>query len=198
MFDDENWPADIKAFRLRSGMTQETFGERYGVSGASVSRWERGKERPSISAQIRLRRDVTAAPSIAALGLCDLIDATGDIAVLMDRHYRIVRASAGHRKLLRYDLSDIAGVKFPMWTDAMYATMDPIGGPQGWWKNGIRRITFDIMRNPLERAANPVPIYQKVTTMTVRDSMGEHYRYSITRTIPKSEFIMRPPQIELY
>jgi transcriptional regulator with XRE-family HTH domain len=198
MFDDDNWATDIKAFRLRSGVTQEAFGERYGVSGASVSRWERGKERPSLSAQIRLRRDVGAAPSIAALGLCDLIDATGDIAVLMDRHYRIVRASEAHRKLLRYDLSDIAGIKFPMWTEAMHATMEPIGGPNGWWKNGIRRITFDIMRKPNERAANPIPIYQKVTTMTVRDSMGEAYRYAITRTIPKAEFVVRPPLIETF
>lgn len=145
-----------------------------------------------------MRRDIGAAPSIAALGLCDLIDATGDIAVLMDRHYRIVRASAAHRRLLRYDLSDISGVKFPMWTEAMYATMAPIGGPQGWWKNGIRRISFDIMRKPNECAANTDPIYQKVTTMTVRDGMGEPYRYAITRTIAQSDFIIRPPQIEVF
>jgi transcriptional regulator with XRE-family HTH domain len=198
MFTSDNWASDVRAFRLRNGLTQEALGEKVGVSGATVSKWETGREQPSLSSQIALRRVAAPAPTLGALGLLDIIDATGDIAVLMDRHYRMVRASGAHRKLLRYDLSDIAGVKFPMWTEAMFATMEPIGGPQGWWKNGVRRISFDIMRKPGERAANTTPIFQKVTTITVRDSMGEPYRFAITRTIPESEFILRPPQIEYF
>jgi transcriptional regulator with XRE-family HTH domain len=198
MFTSDTWASDVRAFRLRNGLTQEALGEKVGVSGATVSKWETGREQPSLSSQIALRRVAAPAPTLGALGLLDIIDATGDIAVLMDRHYRMVRASGAHRKLLRYDLSDIAGVKFPMWTEAMFATMEPIGGPQGWWKNGVRRITFDIMRKPGERAANTTPIFQKVTTITVRDSMGEPYRFAITRTIPEKEFILRPPQIEYF
>jgi transcriptional regulator with XRE-family HTH domain len=198
MFTSDDWASEIRSFRRRNGLTQEALGEKVGVSGATVSKWETGREQPSLASQIALRRVAAPAPTLGALGLLDIIDATGDIAVLMDRHYRMVRASAAHRNLLRYDLSDIAGVKFPMWTEAMFATMEPIGGPQGWWKNGVRRITFDIMRKPGERAGNPAPIFQKVTTITVRDGMGEPYRFAITRTIPQREFIQRPPQIEFF
>ena len=132
------------------------------------------------------------------MGLPEIISELSDIAVLMDREFRIVAASPGHRKMLRYDLPDIAGKTFPMWTEAMFQTMAPIGGPMGWWSNGIKRIDFMIMRKPLERAGNLDPIYQKVTTMTTQDGLGEKYRFALTRTIPAAEFITAPPQVTLF
>jgi DNA-binding XRE family transcriptional regulator len=198
MFDGDNWAADIRTFRKRNALTQDVLGEMVGVTGATVSKWETGREVPNLMSQKALRKLGGPAPNLAAIGLIDIIDTTNDIAVLMDRHYRLVRASQAHRDLLRYDLNDVAGLKFPMWTDAMFQTIEPIGGPDGWWRNGIRRITFDIMRKPGERAANPAPIYQCVTTMTVRDSMGDLYRYAITKTVPKRGFVIRPPRVETF
>jgi transcriptional regulator with XRE-family HTH domain len=199
MFETEpNWAIEIRAYRLRRTLTQDALACTLGVDTTTISRWERGRDKPSLSVQKHLRRLLTPAEGASAQGLRDIIDATGDIAVLMDRQYRLVHASAAHRKLLRYDLSDVAGVHFPMWTEAMHATMAPIGGPEGWWKNGIRRISFNIMRKPLERAANPKPIYQRITTLTVRDSAGEPFRFAITKTIKLRDYVPRLPEIEYF
>lgn len=191
---DVNWAHEIKAFRIRNSMKQGTLADLVGVQTATISRWERGRDKPSLGYQKVLAKLIMTAPSIGALGLLDVIETTSDIAVLMDREFRIVGASPGHRKLLRYDLSDIAGIRFPMWTDAMFQTMEPIGGPQGWWANGIRRIDFSIVRQPGERAKNPLPIYQQVSTITVQDG-ADKYRYAITKTIPKARFVLGTPRI---
>ncbi len=195
---DTNWAHEIKAFRLRNSLKQGVLAEMVGVETATVSRWERGRDRPSLGYQKILTKLILPPPAIGALGLRDIVETTSDIAVLMDREFRIVAASPGHRKLLRYDLSDIAGMRFPMWTDAMFATMGPIGGPRGWWTNGVRRIDFSIVRQPGERARNPAPIYQQVSTMTVQDGMGDRYRYAITKTIRKSEFVAGEPRIVMF
>ncbi len=189
-----NWAHEIKAFRIRNSMKQGTLADLVGVQTATISRWERGRDKPSLGYQKVLAKLIMTAPSIGALGLLDVIETTSDIAVLMDREFRIVGASPGHRKLLRYDLSDIAGIRFPMWTDAMFQTMGPIGGPQGWWANGIRRNDFSIVRQPGERAKNPLPIYQQVSTITVQDG-ADKYRYAITKTIQKARFVLGTPRI---
>jgi DNA-binding XRE family transcriptional regulator len=192
---DTNWAYEIKAFRLRNSMKQGVLAELVGVETPTVSRWERGRDKPSLGYQKILAKLILPPPTIGALGLLDIVETTDDIAVLMDREFRIVAASPGHRKLLRYDLSDIAGIRFPMWTEAMFQTMQPIGGPPGWWTNGIRRIDFSIVRQPGERAKNPMPIYQQVSTLTVQDGTGDKYRYAITKTIKESQFIAGPPRI---
>jgi DNA-binding XRE family transcriptional regulator len=198
MFDGNDWATEIKAYRLRHSLKQEALAYLLDVDATTVSRWERGRDKPSLMAQCRLRKLIAPTPTIATLGLCAIIDATSDIAVLMDRDYRMVRASDAHRRLLRYDLSDVAGVPFPMWTDAMFATLEPFGGPKGWWTNGVRRITFDIVRKPLERALNPAPIYQKVTTLTVHDSAGDPMRFAITRTIAEADFQPGASRVEFF
>jgi transcriptional regulator with XRE-family HTH domain len=194
----DNWAEEIKRYRLERSLTQAALAEMLNVDTTTISRWERGRDEPCLSMQKGWRKLTAPAPKIATLGLCDIIDTTGDIAVMMDREYRLVRASAAHRKLLRYDMSDVAGVRFPMWTDAMHATMDKIGGPEGWWKNGVRRLEFTIVRKPNERAANPAPIYQKITTITVRDSLGEPFRYAITQRIAARQFTMAQPRVEYF
>jgi transcriptional regulator with XRE-family HTH domain len=190
-----NWAEEIKRYRLEHSLTQAALAEVLNVDTTTVSRWERGRDEPSLSMQKGWRTLTMPAPKVAALGLTDIIDTTTDIAVLMDRQYRILKASTAHRKLLKYDMSDVAGLRFPMWTDAMHATMAHVGGPEGWWKNGVRRMEFTIMRKPNERAANQMPIYQRVSTITVRDSMGEPLRYAITQRIPKTSFMVAPPQV---
>lgn len=195
---DTDWAREIRAFRLSRAAKQRWLADHVGVDTATVSRWERGIDRPSLAAQRKLASLMAPAPTIAMMGLPAIIAELSDIAVLMDREFRIVAASPGHRKLLRYDLSDIAGRKFPMWTDAMFQTMEPIGGPAGWWSNGIKRIDFNIMRRPHERAANPEPIYQRVTTMTVQDGLGEKYRFALTRTIAAAEYITSPAEVSTF
>ena len=51
----ENWAELVKLYRLRHGLTQERLARVIGVSQRTISRWERGEDRPSIDQQKRLR-----------------------------------------------------------------------------------------------------------------------------------------------
>lgn len=45
---DEDWSADrVRALRARTGLSQERFAQRVGVSFACVNRWENGHAKPS-------------------------------------------------------------------------------------------------------------------------------------------------------
>jgi transcriptional regulator with XRE-family HTH domain len=50
-----SWGQVIIRYRHLNGLTQAAFGELVGVEQATVSRWERGNQRPDLSVQKRLR-----------------------------------------------------------------------------------------------------------------------------------------------
>ena len=50
-----SWERVIIRYRHLNGLTQAAFGEMIGVEQATVSRWERGNQRPDLSIQKRLR-----------------------------------------------------------------------------------------------------------------------------------------------
>jgi transcriptional regulator with XRE-family HTH domain len=47
--------ASLKRFRTESAMTQAAFAELFGVDTSTVSRWERGRDKPGLSVQRQLR-----------------------------------------------------------------------------------------------------------------------------------------------
>ena len=51
----EDWSIIVKRYRLRHGMTQRLLGETLGVSQRTISRWERGQDRPNLTLQKQLR-----------------------------------------------------------------------------------------------------------------------------------------------
>lgn len=51
----ENWGDIVRRFRVRHGLTQELAADVLGVSQRTVSRWERGQDRPSVRRQRQLR-----------------------------------------------------------------------------------------------------------------------------------------------
>jgi transcriptional regulator with XRE-family HTH domain len=51
----ENWHELVKLYRMRHGLTQERLAAVLGVSQRTISRWERGEDKPSIDQQKRLR-----------------------------------------------------------------------------------------------------------------------------------------------
>lgn len=57
----EAWDLIVRRYRLRHALTQQRLAERLGVSQRTVSRWERGDDRPSLSQQ-RFLRDLTREP----------------------------------------------------------------------------------------------------------------------------------------
>lgn len=56
------WDKKIKTYRIRHGLTQAHMGNLLGVSQRTISRWERGDDKPGIARQKRLR-DLGWAPS---------------------------------------------------------------------------------------------------------------------------------------
>jgi transcriptional regulator with XRE-family HTH domain len=61
-----SWSESIRSFRLRHGFSQQQLAALIGVAQRTVSRWERGDDRPSIPQQLRLR-DLGWAPSSTLL-----------------------------------------------------------------------------------------------------------------------------------
>src|SRR5262245_30602881 len=62
----EDWGEFLKRYRLRHGLTQSRLADVIGVSQRTISRWERGDDRPSITLQKQLR-DLGWAPPAALL-----------------------------------------------------------------------------------------------------------------------------------
>lgn len=49
-------PAEVRALRVRMGLSQEAFAKRLGVSVNTVTRWERGVMRPKGLSLVALKR----------------------------------------------------------------------------------------------------------------------------------------------
>lgn len=52
---NEDWPTFVRRYRLRHGLSQVHMAGLMGVAQRTISRWERGEDRPSIAQQKRLR-----------------------------------------------------------------------------------------------------------------------------------------------
>jgi transcriptional regulator with XRE-family HTH domain len=50
-----DWSERVKRYRLRHGLTQERLAAVLGVAQRTISRWERGQDRPSLEQQRQLR-----------------------------------------------------------------------------------------------------------------------------------------------
>jgi transcriptional regulator with XRE-family HTH domain len=62
----EDWSEILKRYRLRHGLTQARLAAVVGVSQRTISRWERGDDRPSITLQKQLR-DLGWSPPVPLL-----------------------------------------------------------------------------------------------------------------------------------
>lgn len=60
----EDWSTFIRRYRARHGLTQARLGSVVGVAQRTISRWERGEDRPSLEQQ-RLLRDLGMEPTTA-------------------------------------------------------------------------------------------------------------------------------------
>ena len=49
------WQADLMVARMNSGLSQEAFSSRLGISRRTLEKWEQGRTRPSGSARILLK-----------------------------------------------------------------------------------------------------------------------------------------------
>lgn len=57
----DGWAVMVKRYRLRHSLTQDNLGAALGVSQRTISRWERGEDKPSFKQQ-KLLRDLALCP----------------------------------------------------------------------------------------------------------------------------------------
>lgn len=62
----QDWSRLVRRYRIRHGVTQMRLAALVGVSQRTVSRWERGEDRPSLEQQ-RLLRDLAWQPNVPML-----------------------------------------------------------------------------------------------------------------------------------
>ncbi|KAB2910870.1 MAG: helix-turn-helix transcriptional regulator [Hyphomicrobiaceae bacterium] len=189
-----DWPQALKAYRRRHGLTQATLAERLNVDPTTVSRWERGRDQPALSILRRLRSLVMPQTTDVERALRMLIDTSDAIVVLYDDKYRMIYSSVRHRELLRLDASDLYGRPFhKLQSQSQAALVDAIGGPAGWFRNGIVKMECVLVRRAFERAPNPRAYAQQGAAWTIREGLESPLVLGIMREIPVAEYKALPP-----
>jgi transcriptional regulator with XRE-family HTH domain len=184
-----DWPQALKSYRLRHALTQAALAEILNVDPTTVSRWERGRDRPALGIQRRLRSLLIPPASGLERILKDLIDASGTIAVLYDAKYRVVCSSRRHRELLRLDASELYGQPFQKFEPQAQATfMQSVGGIRGWLRNGIASVDCTLIRHPFEKARNPEAFAQRASAWTIREGLESPLILGISREMPLSAY----------
>lgn len=189
-----DWPRALKDYRQRHCLTQAGLAGILQVDPTTVSRWERGRDKRSIGIIKRLRSLIMPRTSDVETALRHLIDTSDAIAVLFDNKYRLLHSSPKHRMLLRLDASELYGTPFHKLQSASHAALlDAVGGPRGWFSNGVVKMEGTLLRKPFERAQNPRPSAQRGVAWTIRDGLEAPLVIGITHEIPVAEY--RPEHI---
>ena len=188
-----DWPKALRDYRRRHRLTQAALAETLGVDPTTVSRWERGRDQPSLGIVRRLNSLVLPRTSDVERALKVLIDNTNTIVVLFDNKYRMLWSSPRHRELLRLDASELYGKPFERFqSNAQAELMKGLGGPAGWFRNGVARVEYSLVRQAFERAPNPRAHAHRGTAWTIRDGPREPHggwrqptRYLLPTTAPR-------------
>jgi transcriptional regulator with XRE-family HTH domain len=189
-----NWPNLLKQYRRRHRLTQSNLAEMLNVDPSTVSRWERGRDEPALGIQRRLRSFVIPRAMRVEDVLKRLIDTSDAIAVLFDRQYRLVYSSRRHRALLRLDATDLYGRPFQdLQSESHVDLLRPVGGPVGWFQNGVVSMEVTLLRKAFENACNPRPFAQRGTAWTIRDGLEDPLVLAITSPISVARY--RPNEI---
>jgi DNA-binding XRE family transcriptional regulator len=89
-----NWSAIVKQYRVRHSLTQAAMAATFGVSQRTISRWERGDDRPSLALQKQLRDhawDPTA--MLSARLFASVIHCPAPRALVRHRNMRLLALS---------------------------------------------------------------------------------------------------------
>lgn len=192
-----DWPEALRDYRRRHGLTQAVLAETLGVDPTTVSRWERGRDRPALGIVRRLTSLVVPHTSDVERALKALIDTADTIVVLYDCKYRMLRSSPKHRKLLRLDASELYGKPFERFQSNSQAKLvESLGGAAGWFRNGIARMECSLLRHAFERAPNPRAYAQRGVAWTIRDGLESPMVLAITYEIPLADYSPTPPVIK--
>lgn len=148
---DLDWGRRIREYRGRSGMTQQALADDLGVDRTTISRWERGRDEPSLSFRRRLMNLTPSYRESVVRGLIDFIDNLDGLATLLDSSFRVLRTTRTHQQLLGYNVADVYGMPSERyWSAEMERIIKHVGGLKGYRQNGIYRMDLTLVRQPGE------------------------------------------------
>ena len=160
-----------------------------GVDPTTTSRWERGRDKPGLAIQRRLKSIVVPRTTDVEAALKRLIDTSASIAVLFDSRYRLLHSSPAHRALLRLDANELYGKPFQkIQSESHVELLRRVGGPTGWFRNGVVSMQVALLRKAFERARNPKPSAQAGMAVTIRDGLDDPLVLAITKPIPIGDY----------
>lgn len=166
-----DWGKRIKEYRALNGMTQEAFAAHFGIDRTTVSRWERGRDEPSLVFRKRIQAMTLSISESVVRGLIDHIDSLEGFATLLDGKFRVVRTTSAHQALLKYDASDVYGRSSERyWSLEMRKVIASIGGLRSFRTNGIYCLDLTVVRQPRESGfGNERPVASIGRTVAIGD-----------------------------
>jgi len=184
-----DWSNALRDYRRRHGLTQAALAEILDVDPTTVSRWERGRDRPALGIASRLTSLIVPRTRDVERALKLLIDTTDAIAALFDDKYRLLYSSAMHRRLLGVDASALYGRSFVRYrSHAEIRMSEAWGGYKGWFRNGIDRIEYSLVRHAYERTPSPRAYAHKGMAWTIREGVEGAMVLSVTHEMPLAEY----------
>jgi DNA-binding XRE family transcriptional regulator len=184
-----DWKTLIKDYRVRNALTQATLAEMLGVDPTTVSRWERGRDKPELGVQRRLRDMMYRGDDGAERALVRLIDECGSDSVLIDDQWRIVRTSPAHQRTRCYSPSDLYGTDFRhVMSESTREVISAAGLSLSDLDKHAHEITLHVERQPFEKPfRNPIRLRQKSTTTFVRTGRPNPLRVIVATRVPHDE-----------
>lgn len=162
-----------------------------------MQRWEAGTTRPPINIQQRLAR--TPVPPIAwasAMGLVSIVEATREIAFLLDPLSKIHAASPEYRQAMQEQFGrDPIGLEFLQIAPASFKDLiTREGGAAVMRKRGLSSLAGDYRRRAGEANGNRLETFGRVAYTALRLE-GATFALVLSRDITAAEY--RPGSIEV-
>jgi transcriptional regulator with XRE-family HTH domain len=157
----------LRRWRRLRGVKQSHAAELFGVTQATLSRWERGYHRLPDAAARRLT-DLLAAPldSAGDAGLRRLVESSAlPVHLICDLTHRLLAASPARFREWAADVSDLRGTSlWPFATDEIQQAESRLGDI-GWYDEGSTELRFWTSDNhdPMVRIVPGVLMWERLT-----------------------------------
>lgn len=165
------WGRRVRDFRSVNGLTQEAFAEWLGVSRPTVSRWESGKEIPSLFYRRKIMSLTPTVQEGMIRGMMDFLDGLDGMATLLDSDFKVLRTTRPHQLRFGYDPAELYGQDSERyWSEEMARIIKALGGLRGYKRSAIRWMDLVISREANEGGYRN---HKRLTTVGRTVSVGD-------------------------
>lgn len=144
------WAARVRAYRNRTGLSQERLAEMFGVDVRTVRRWEAGATRPTAS--VRKRLEIAPVPIMqnpSVTGFAQIVRAATGFVSLLDENHALLAWSESFRTRMERangpgwrEMSHLERIKSPA-QEIITATCEKHGGLDKMMRAGLSALTHD-------------------------------------------------------